>query len=263
MRTGLFLAAMVLGGASAWARPSASANRIAVSQGISSPATTSPVNYSNGFVTTNPSVASKLSGPQLSLEYDTGEDSSNNDRSGMGVELGYGNGQVGAIAGYYDRDCTNCEGRWGGMIGVGSGSFSFGVGYREENSYSLGLLMGGSGGHRFGATADLVKVDSGNDVSSVGVGYSYLGNSWIFAVDASKREQKRATTNDVILVTPGLLIQANSLSVSVSYDLYTNDENDAFEDQIWFGIGFGSDRFHLSVYHDYVNDWSLVGSLSF
>lgn len=263
MRTGLLVVSTIFVGASAWAKPGTTANRLSVSQGISSPAITSPVNYSNGFTTDNPAVASQLSGPQVSVEYDKGDDSAGNDVSGVGAELGIGNGQVGAMLGYYDRDCTNCKGRWGGILGIDAGSFSFGVGYREEKNYSLGALIGGSGSHRIGLMADFVDVDSGQDITSYGVGYSYLGGSWVFAVDASKRDQKNAPNNDVILVTPGLMIQADWVAVSVSYDIYTNDKNDVYEDQVWFGVGLGGDKAHLAIYHDYVNDWALVGTFWF
>lgn len=263
MKNALLLLSMILVGSLAWARPGTNGQRLSVGQGISSPAITSPVNYSNGFTTTNAAVASRLSGPQVSIEYDKGDDSAGNDLSGVGAELGYGNGKVGAMLGYYDRDCTGCEGRWGGIVGVDTGSFSFGIGYREEKQYSLGALIGGSGSSRFGLTADFVDLDTGNDVTGYGVGYSYLGGSWVFALDASKRDQKGAANNDVILVTPGLMIQADWLAVSVSYDLYTNDKNDIFDDQVWFGVGFGGDQAHLAIYHDYVNEWALVGTFGF
>ncbi|HRO67650.1 MAG TPA: hypothetical protein PL182_08815 [Pseudobdellovibrionaceae bacterium] len=263
MKTGLLLLSTILVGGAAWARPASNGNRLSVSQGISSPASTSPVNYSSGFTATNPSVASRLTGPQISIEYDKGDDDAGNDSSAVGAELGLGNGQVGAVLGYYDRDCTNCDGRWGGMIGVNTGSFSFGVGYREEKHYSLGALFGGNGNHRFGLTADLTEEDSGNDVTAYGAGYSYLGGSWVFAVDASKRDQKGSVSNDVVLVTPGLMIQADWLAVSVSYDVYTNDKDDVFDDEVWFGVGIGGDKAHLAIYHDYVNDWALVGTFSF
>lgn len=263
MKKALLMTSMIFVGGAAWAKPGANANFLSVGQGISSPALTSPVNYSKGFTATNASVASRLNGPQVSIEYDKGDDSAGNDSSGVGGELGFGNGKVGAMLGYYDRDCTNCDGRWGGIVGVDTGSFSFGVGYREKKQYSLGALIGGNGSNRFGITADFTDQDSGNDVTAYGIGYSYLGGSWTFAVDASKRDQKGAASNDVILVTPGLMIQADWLTVSVSYDVYTNDKDDVFDDQVWFGVGIGGDRAHLAIYHDYVNEWALVGTFSF
>lgn len=242
-----------------------SSNLLAVSQGISAPARTSPVNYSNGFTSENAAVASQLPGPQISLQYDTGKDSDGNDQNGVGAELGIGNGKVGAMFGYYDRNCEGCEGRWGGIVGLDAGSFSLGIGYREENFYSVGALIGGNGSSRIGINADFYDAEEneGQDLTSFGVGYSYLGGSWVFALDASKRTEDDGANNDVVMVTPGLLVSANWVSVSISYDLYMNDDNEAYDDQVWFGVGLQGRIAHVAIYHDYVNDWSVVGTFEF
>ncbi|XGC79973.1 hypothetical protein ACES2L_11600 [Bdellovibrio bacteriovorus] len=240
-------------------------NTLAVGQGIAAPAVTSPINYSNGFTHENPAVAATLSGGQLSLEYDTGKDNDENNQSGLGVELGYGNGNAGAMAGYYKRDCEGCEGRAGGILGVGTSSFAFGIGYREENSYSAGLLFNQSGSHRFGITADFEDVEAeGQDLRTMGVGYAYQGNSFTFVVDASKRDDEAGgTNNDVVLVTPGLLVDVDKIAVSISYDMYLNDESEVYEDDVWFGVAIKGSLGQLIIYHDYVNNWALVGALSF
>ncbi|MGE0632124.1 MAG: hypothetical protein AB7O96_06930, partial [Pseudobdellovibrionaceae bacterium] len=231
--------------------------------GISSPAVTSPINYSRGFTHENAAIAASLSGAQLSLEYDTGEDD-NNTNKGYGAEIGYGNGNVGAMAGYYKRDCDNCEGRAGGLVGVGGSSFTFGIGYREENHYSIGLLMGQSGSNRIGIIGEFVdSEDDTQDMTSAGIGWSYNAKSWVFALDASKQTVENGQNNDVVLVTPGLRVGADFLSISISYDMYTNDKNEVYDDHTWFGIGFKGNSGQLAIYHDYVNDWSLVGSFWF
>ena len=48
------------------------------------------------------------------------------------------------------------------------------------------------------------------------------------------------------------------ISLSVSYDVYIFDGNRTRKNQIWFGLGFGSQSVHLAVYHDYTNDWSAA-----
>lgn len=267
MKSILSVLVLTLATSPVWAQRGGNTNpsMLAVGQGISSPALSSPVNYSNGFTTENAAVASQLASPMLSLEYDTG-DNNGSDVSGFGGELGIGNGQMGLIVGTYKRDCDNCENRTGAIAGFNFGAASIGVGYREDNQYSVGALFGVGGPHRVGLTADMTS-GSGNDpdLTTYGVGYSYLGNQWIFAVDASKRDlENGGSANDILMITPGLLVQANDwLGLSVSYDLYTNDENDVFDDQLWVGLGLGRDRFNLAIYHDYVNEWSVVGTIRF
>lgn len=247
-----------------WARSGSEMPTLAVSQGISSPAITSPVNYSKGFTHVNSAVAASLTTGQISLEYDTGDDDSGKKNSGFGAELGYGNGTAGAMAGYYDRDCNNCDGKFGGLLGIAASSFSFGVGYREDDNYSAGLLINQNGNNRFGITAEFKDgKDTEKDLKSYGVGYSYNANTWIFALDASKQDQEDNINNDIIQVTPGLLVNIDWLSVSVSYDMYLNDKNDIKDDKAWFGAGFRSSKAQLAIYHDYINDWSFVGTFWF
>jgi hypothetical protein len=201
----------------------------------------------------------------LTIEGDTGEDSLGNDQNGFGAEFAAGTGQAGIALGYYDRDCEGCDGRAGGIAGLSFSSFSLGVGYREEDHYSLGLLVNQKGKHRFGFVFDSESSDlPDSDIQSYGAGYSYQGNGFVFALDASKRSTDSSTDNDdLIRVTPGLEVHAQKWALSVSYDGAINDDADAFDENIWFGVGYRSSGFQLSFYHDYVNEWSLALSILF
>lgn len=239
--------------------------RLAVSQGISSPTVTSPVNFSHGFTYTNAAAASQLNDISLSLEADTSEeeDSSRNrsDDTGYGAELGVGTGNAGIALGYYTRDCEDCDGRFGGIAGVGGDTVAVGVGFREEDNYSAGFLFNPKGRHRFGLAADMFNSDLDDaDVRSYGAGYSYVGNSFVFAVDASKKDFDGPTNSreDVIMITPGLEVHSDWLALSVSYDNYLSDDNDIYDDDIWFGVGIQGKDWNLAIYHDYVNEWSTA-----
>lgn len=235
--------------------------KLAVSQGISSPTITSPVNFSHGMTFNNSAVAAQLQDIYVSAEADTGDDDNGNDDTGFGGELGLGNGTAGIALGYYKRDCEDCDGRLGGIAGIGGDSVAFGVGFREEDTYSAGLLFNPRSQHRFGFTADFYKndLDEESDLRSYGAGYSYVGNSFIFALDASKRDSENDNPNDdVIMVTPGLEVHGDWLALSVSYDAYVNDDNDTHDDDIWVGVGINGKSWNLALYHDYVNEWSAA-----
>ncbi len=241
---------------------------LAVSQGIGTPAVTSPINYSHGFTYVNPAVAADYNGVQLSLEYDkTDEESNNNNNNaeGYGVELGVGSGDAGLGVGHYKNDCDNCEGRTGAIAGFSTDSFALGIGYHEEDNYSLGMLFGKGQGHRLGLVADFYDAeDDDSDITSYGVGYGYVSSSFIFSLDASKKAHKNeTTTDDVIMVTPGLLVQSQNVALSVSHDTYVNDETETHDDQVWFGAGFKFNSGSLSVYHEYVREWAVVLAFNF
>lgn len=245
---------------------------LAVSQGIATPAVTSPINYSHGFTYVNPAVATDYDGVQLSLEYDKTEDESNNNNNnnnnaeGYGIELGVGSGDVGLGIGHYKNDCDNCEGRTGAIAGFSTDSFALGIGYHEENDYSFGMLFGKGQGHRFGLVVDLYddEDDDDSDVTSYGLGYGYVANNFIFSLDASKKAHKNENSeDDVIMVTPGLLVQSENVALSVSHDTYVNDEAETHDDQVWFGAGFKWDSGSLSVYHEYVREWAVVLAFNF
>ena len=142
-----------------------------------------------------------------------------------------------------------------------------GLGYREENTYTVGFLFNNDGAHRLGLVGNFIEDDAapGEDVTAYGLGYSYNASNWVFALDASKYDDDNNTTSadEVTRVTPGILVKSDWLSVSISYDMYVDDKNDVYEDDLWFGLGFGGDKAHLAVYHDYMNEWTLVGTVWF
>ncbi len=239
--------------------------RVNVGQGISAPISRTSVNFSNGFTYANSAVAASIAKPAFTLQADTGDDSSGNNNTGYGGELSVGTGQAGVALGYYERDCDNCEGRFGGIAGVAVSSFALGLGFREEDQFSAGLLVNQKGRHRFGFTVDMLSSDlPDNDIMSFGGGYSYHGQGFVFALDASKRETESTSDDDgLVLVTPGLEVHADKWGLSVSYDMGVNDGTNPYDDNVWFGVGYRGQNFEISAYHDYVNEWSMALSFIF
>lgn len=237
--------------------------RLAVGQGIAAPLAQTAVNFSNGFTFSNSAVAAKMKSPQLTLEGDFGEDSSGNDQSGLGAEFSLGNGQAGIGLGYYQNDCDGCDGRFGAIAGFQFSSVAIGIGFREEDQFSAGLLFNPKGSHRIGVTADMFNSDV-SDVFSYGVGYAFHGQGFVFAIDASKQETEVEGDNtDIIRVTPGLEVHADKWGLSVSYDTAVNDDSAPYDDNVWFGVGYRGQNFEIMGYHDYVNEWSLAVSFIF
>jgi hypothetical protein len=222
------------------------ATRVAVSQGISSPTITTPVNFSHGLLYSNPAGAADFTGGYASAEATFG----NND-TGVGGEVGVGNGSAGIAGGYFKDE--NNKGRFGAIGGLGTASVSGGLGYHESGTYSVGMIFQPKGAHRFGLAADLHGAGGGS--TSLGAGYSYHSNSFIFAIDGSRRSSNGASDT---MITPGLELMADIYALSVSYDVYVNGSHRLHDDQIWFGLGIGPKKVHFAVYHDYVNDWSVA-----
>lgn len=240
---------------SGWARGGQEKQRLAVSQGISAPTTSSAINWKSGFVYSNAGVAASYDGALIALEYDTNEDT---DDSGTGAELGVGTGTVGLGLGYYKRSCDGCEEQLGILAGYSGGSWTVGLGSHDEDTQSLGLLFDlGSG--RLGLAVD--QTDNGSssaNVTSYGIGYSYIGSGFILALDVSKSEDGSSTTNnDVILVTPGILVDVSQISLSVSFDSYMNDDSNTRDDEAWVGLGYNDSNWNLNVYKDFIGDWAV------
>jgi hypothetical protein len=235
-----------LGRAAPGSESKGAATRVAVSQGISSPTITTPVNFSHGYLYSNAAGAADFSGGYASAELATG-----NDVTGVGGEAGFGNGNAGVAAGYFKDGGSN--GRFGAIGGLGTASVSGGLGYHESGTYSLGMIFQPKGTHRFGLAADLHG--EGGGATSLGAGYSYHSNSFIFAIDASRRS---LNGNSNTMITPGLELMADIFALSVSYDVFVNGSHREHNDQIWFGLGIGTKKVHIAVYHDYVNDWSAA-----
>lgn len=243
--------ALVLSGSpQSFAASTVRATKVAVSQGISSPAITTPVNFSHGFLYTNPAVAPDFVRPYVSTEGTAG-----NGNSDYGAELGLGNGSSGLAVGYLKNECCD-GGRFGAIGGFGTNIFAAGLGFHENTTYSAGIIFKPKSAHRVGLAADIQG--SGSNAISVGAGYSYHTSSVIFALDASRRS---AGGRSDILVTPGLEVMADIFSLSVSYDAYIPEGGRRNDDQIWFGLGIGGESLHFALYHDYRNDWS--GALTF
>lgn len=231
--------------------------KVAVSQGISSPTITSPVNFSHGLTYNNSAVAAQLQGVHI-----TGELTNN---SGFGGEAGLGNGSAGISLGYFKPNCGSCNGRFGGIAGLGGARVAGGIGFREGDIYSAGVLLNPNGLHRFGAALDFQSspLVSG-DLTSYGIGYSYAANAFTFALDASRRDgDGPRTSNGVMMITPGLEVHNDWLALSVSYDLYANDNNGVFDDGIWIGGGINGERWNLALYYDYFSEWSGVATFWF
>lgn len=256
---------MIVWFGTAVAQKNTQVSKLAVGQGISAPVSTSLVNFARGFTFQNPVGAAFNSQPVVVLEYDTWDSNSAGGASGMGGELGIGSRGVGVNLGYTKRNCESCRGAAGAAIGYNTGNFGIGLGYREGPVYSLGLLFNGSGTHRFGLTGDMHDSSvPGSDLQAYGVGYSYVGSSVVFSLDASRRTtEAKLSTDKVIRVTPGVLVRASSFALSVSYDNYLSDEGNVYEDKPWVGLGVDIGRFHLAVYRDYVSDWAIAGSFTF
>lgn len=241
-------------------------NTILLGQGISSPAVNTPVNYANGYTHQNSAVAASLHGAELTAEYQTTKDASSNTVNYYGGEFGVGNGKAGLIAGYYKQDCNGCDGAFGGIAGVNFNKLAVGLGYHEKETYTAGFLFNPMGQNKIGLTFDMYNKDSaGNTIklSTYGAGYTFDAKNWAFAVDASKRDGDNLSQDekDVIKVTPGLMLHAGFLSVTVDYDLHVNNKNNVAQDQFWGGVGIGNERLQLAVYNKYMGrDWT--GSLS-
>lgn len=240
---------------------------IPVGQGISSPNSTSFLNFSHGYTHVSPVGALYLDGMRLSLHYDTG-DSGGTTNSGYGLEGGVGNGNYGAALSYYTREnCSACDKDITGAI---AGIFwGVGLGLRfEEEVLSAGFLFNPTGDHRVGVTAELNNPEGdNNNIQSIGAGYSYVNTQYTFSIDASKRTfENTASKDDTILLTPGLAMHFQSVSVSVNYDMYLKDPDSStqYDNKIWWGLGFGRENsWYASIHGDYFNELSAAVSFFF
>ena len=54
------------------------------------------------------------------------------------------------------------------------------------------------------------------------------------------------------------------IALSVSYDMFIDDEFNNNADSLWFGLGIGNGRsWHVAIYSDYYNEISASLSLFF
>lgn len=240
-------------------------NLISVGQGISSPSIANNLIISNGFTAENPTGLAYQNGFRLSGEYDKAKDSSSS--NGAGGEIGIGNGNMGLALGIHKYDCDLCEEDISGGFGIIiNDMIGFGASGQEE-AYSAGIILNPKGTTRLGFTASLLDFEgNNNNITIFGAGLSYFSNSWNFTIDASKREfEDKTIVDDTVKITPGLAMAVDQIHFSVNMDIYTNEPDGTNTDEdVWVGLGYGNgEPFNLTVYHDYVGEWTLVLSLFF
>ncbi|MCB0394557.1 MAG: hypothetical protein KDD25_08350 [Bdellovibrionales bacterium] len=238
-------------------------NLVAVSQGISSPAITTMVNYSNGFTKENPAGVVYRNASLASLEFDINNDNIH----GFGSEVGTGNGNFGLSLGYYKDQCEGCNGSIAAALGANISDI--GIGLRiGDGIYSLGAIFFGQGEHRLGLMTEIQNLGHGNKFSAYGLGYSFVNDLLTLSLDASSRSYDDSGGDDkATVVTPGVALKFDTYSFSLNYDAYTGGSGtDAGPDPnaLWFGFGIGaSDVWHVALYKDFVSQWTLVGTLFF
>ncbi|MBX9767079.1 MAG: hypothetical protein K2X47_07405 [Bdellovibrionales bacterium] len=246
------------------AADSKSKNILAVGQGVSSPSSTSTVNYSSGYTSESP--LGTIYQNQYRL---TGEYLATGSAKAYGAEIGYGQGDWGLAAGYQKVDCTNCEGTGAGAVGVNVADIGVGIRF-GKNLSAAAILLNPQGSHRFGLVGELNGTGgSGNNVVAYGVGYSYVGEQMTFALDASARAFENSAVNDKrIQVTPGLMLRADKFQftindkITLNKDVNNSAQNDKDHD-LWFGLGLSGDSWHLAFYSQYVSEFAFAGSLFF
>ena len=255
----LFFLCTISFGADVFASSDPDTNLLATVQGISLPAATSSVNYSDGFVLSSPVGVLYQNGGRLSIEHDQNDSDRANHTN---FEGGYAGESTGAAVGYSKR-CSNCDAVWSGQVGTSFGATGVGVSY-HEGLLGLGAIYGIKADHRFGL---MLGLDEGNSrtgqLNSYGIGYSYVQPVYSLTLDMSKRDGSVSAIGNTI-VTPGLVFKLANVQLSVNDKIYLNSDNVIYYDRAWFGLGFQhKEAWHLAAYTDYVNDLSLVASLEF
>lgn len=246
------------------AAESKNTNLIAVGQGISSPTSTSTINFSSGYTTENPMGTIYQNGFRLTGEYD-----SNDTTKTYGAEVGYGQGKWGVAVGHRKPDCNDCKGTTSGAVGLDISGV--GVGFRfGENLSAAALLFNPHGQHRVGVMAELnTTAGSGSNVTAYGLGYSYVASQFTFSIDASARSfENKTIKDDRIQVTPGIMLRADIFQFTVNDKITLNkDKDNATQDDrdhdVWFGAGLGGDKWHVAAYSKYVNDFAVAATLFF
>jgi hypothetical protein len=243
-----------------------SANLIAVGEGVSSPTLTSTINFSSGYTSESPLGVIYQNSIRLTGEYDQ------NGNEAYGAELGYGGGWWGVAGGYRKRDCEGCEGKGAGAIAVSGMGIGFGIRF-EEDIYAAAFIFNPLGTHRVGIMGEFTEgTEDAEDaeITAVGVGYSYVGSQFTFTLDASGKATKDDELRDELLsVTPGLMVRASFLQVSVNDRIRFKDKDDTSSDDddtehdFWLGAGIGASWGHVAVYSDYVNELAVAVSLFF
>lgn len=240
-------------------------NLLAVGQGISSPTSTSTINFSSGYTTESPLGTIYQNGFRITGEYD-----SNDSSKAYGAELGYGRGgDWGVAVGHRKSDCTNCDGVTAAAVGINVSDFGVGLRFGKDLS-AAAVLINPHGAHRFGVMAELNSTGgSGANVTAYGLGYSYVMPQMTFSIDASTRTfENKAISDNRMQITPGLMLRADIFQLTINDKITINkDRNNVLQDDkdhdFWFGVGIGSDKAQLAFYSHYVNDFALAGTLFF
>ena len=243
---------------------SKNANLLAVGQGISSPTATSTINFSSGYTSESPLGTIYQNGFRITGEYD-----SNDATNAYGVEAGYGHGDWGVAAGHRKIDCTSCEGTTSAAVGITVLDFGAGLRFGKDLT-AVALLVNPHGSHRLGFMAEVNSAaGSGQKVTAYGLGYSFVAAQFTFTLDASQRNfENNAITDNRMQVTPGVMLRADIFQLTVNDKITLNKDgnnptqNDKDHD-LWFGVGLGSDKWHLAFYSHYVNDFAFAGTLFF
>ena len=239
-------------------------NLIAVGQGISSPTSTSTINYSSGYTSESPLGTLYQNGLRLTAEYDKSDSA-----EAYGGEIGYGRGEWGIAAGQHKSDCSGCKATSAAALGVNISDIGIGIRFAEDIT-GAGFLFNPRGTHRIGVMVEANSAaGSGKTVTAYGIGYSYAEQSYTLTLDASSRNfEDKSVKDDRMLVTPGIMIRADMFQISVNdkFTLNKDKSNSAQDDKdsvLWFGLGIGGDKYHLAVYSDYVSDIALAASVFF
>lgn len=240
-------------------------NLIAIGQGISSPSSTSTVNFSSAYTHESPLGVLYQNGFRVSLQYDR------NVNTATGLEAGYGSADWGAAIGYRNTSCGDCEVTPALSLAYNV-TVDVGIGIRyAQNLYAGAVIVNPRGENRFAFMAEFDDTSKNNQtVSGFGAGYSYVTAAYTLTLDASVRDQQNNTaSDDQILITPGIMVRADifQLSVNDKISLKKDGANGVAKDDkyhtLWFGIGVGGESWHSALYSNYVNDLALVGSWFF
>jgi|GEM_PF-2277858 len=236
-------------------KDSSQTNLLALSQGISSPHFTTGTILSNGFTKDNPVGASYLNGFRSSFQVDGGRG------TGFGADLGLGDSQYGMSVGYRQPSaCENCNGFARGQLSANWGGFGLGLGATQD-VFTVGTLLGMNSSHRLGFVAEFDQNTEILDRVSFGAGYAYINQRFTASVDGSYTEIGSVQT---AMISPAVAMRIRMVSVSLTYDTYLKDDGETFNDQGWFGIGYmHSNKCHVALYGDFVNQWNLSGSYFF
>lgn len=252
-----------------WGGADGATNALSVGQGISSPSRHSHVNFSSGFLNQNPVGAVYQQGGRVSGQFiDAGDNT-------LGVELGYGAGTWGVAIGA-TKSAGSDSARVAGAIGVVPfDSFGFGV-FGDEDISQVGFLFSPHGTHRLGVTYAVYSEDVLEDLSTIGLGYSFVADKFTLTLDASKHESSQASwslqtgdttqelSTDLVFVTVGFMFRVSEFQFVINHEMIQNDDDNAFDaTDTWFGVGFALSAWNFAIYSDYIGDLAINATYKF